>query len=113
MVASAGRVVGLGVLSGQVDVVRVVFQTAGVGFSVVAVTQNQVVLIVGTFRVRVRETSADAIKDVISYRGTEAVAVLFLSATTVVGRAFAADAAVFTLVLQSKVQAVNQVLMFL
>ena len=57
---------------------------------------------------RVRETSADAIKDVISYRSTVAVAVLFLRATTVVGRAFAADAAVFTLVLQSKVQAVNQ-----
>ena len=41
---------------------------------------------------RVRETSADAIKDVISYRSTVAVAILFLRATTVVGRAFAADA---------------------
>lgn len=54
------------------------------------------------------ETSADAVPDVISYGSTETVAVLFQSATTVVGCAFAANAAVFTLVLQSKVQAVNQ-----
>lgn len=108
----AGRVVGLGVLSGQVDVVRVVFQTAGVGFSVVATTQCQLaVLVAKTFGVRVCETSADAIIDVIGQRSTVTVAVLFQGGTTVVGRrqsAFAADAAVFTLILQSKVQAVNQ-----
>lgn len=67
----AGRVVGLGVLSGQVDVVRVVFQTAGVGFSVVATTQCQLaVLVAKTFGVRVCETSADAIIDVIGQRST-------------------------------------------
>lgn len=74
----AGRVVGLGVLSGQVDVVRVVFQTAGVGFSVVATTQCQLaVLVAKTFGVRVCETSADAIIDVIGQRSTVTVAVLF------------------------------------
>ncbi len=57
---------------------------------------------------RVRETSADAIPNIVGQRGAEAVAVLFAPTTTVVGRAFAADAAVFTLILQSKVQAVNQ-----
>lgn len=57
---------------------------------------------------RVRETSADAIPNIVGQRGAEAVAVLFAPTTTVVGRAFAADATVFTLILQSKVQAVNQ-----
>lgn len=105
----ASCVVGLGVLRGQVDVVGVVFQTTGVGFSVVATTQcRNTILLVGTFGVRVRETSADAIPNIVGQRGAEAVAVLFAPTTTVVGRAFAADAAVFTLILQSKVQAVNQ-----
>ncbi len=106
--AETGRVVGLGVLSCQVNVVRVVFQTTGVGFSVITTTFGQRVLIISTFGVAVSETSADAVPDVISYGSTETVAVLFQSATTVVGCAFAANAAVFTLVLQSKVQAVNQ-----
>lgn len=92
---SASCVVGLSVLSCQVDVVRVVFQAAGVGFSIFAVAQQaSCVLIVGTFRVTVCETSADAVEDIVSYGSTETVAVLFVPATTVVGRAFAADAAV-------------------
>ena len=50
----ASCVVGLGVLRGQVDVVGVVFQTTGVGFSVVATTQcRNTILLVGTFGVRV------------------------------------------------------------
>ncbi len=99
-----------GCTESPVNVVGVVFQTTGVGFSVVATAFIQTILIAVTFGVRVRETSTDAIIDVIGQRGTEAVTVLFQSATTVVGRrsTFAADAAVFTLILQSKVQAVNQ-----
>ena len=59
---------------------------------------------------RVRETSADTVVDIIGQGGAVTVAVLFQRATTVVGRGstFAAYAAVFTLILQSKVQAVNQ-----
>lgn len=91
----------------RVDVVGVVFQTTGIGFSVVTTTQYQ--LFWSSVRLEgVSETSADAVPDIISYGGAEAVAVLFLSATTVVGHVFAADAAVFTTVLQGKVQAVNQ-----
>ncbi len=84
--AETSCVVSLGVLSRQVNVVGVVFQTTGVGFSVVATAFIQTILIAVTFGVRVRETSTDAIIDVIGQRGTEAVTVLFQSATTVVGR---------------------------
>lgn len=107
----ASCVVGLGVLSRQVNVVGVVFQTTGVGFSIVTTAQSQLgILVAGTFRVGVRETCADAVPDIIGQRGTETVAVLFQSFTAVVGRrsTFTAYTAVFTLVLQSKVQAVNQ-----
>ena len=68
---------------------------------------SRVVLLIGTFRAGVRETSADAVPDLISHGGAEAFAVLFLEAATVVGLIFAAHAAVLP-VLQSKVQAVNQ-----
>ncbi|STW80306.1 Uncharacterised protein [Klebsiella michiganensis] len=37
----ASCVVGLGVLSRQVDVVGVIFQTTGIGFSVIAAAQSQ------------------------------------------------------------------------
>jgi hypothetical protein len=49
---------------------------------------------------------AEAFTQVIGHGCTVTVAVLFQSATT--GVVFAAYAAVFTLILQSKVQAINQ-----
>ncbi|STK50883.1 Uncharacterised protein [Escherichia coli] len=57
----ASCVIGLGVLSSQVDVVSVVFQTTGVGFSTVAVTDVQrAVLIISTFGAGDRTTDTEA-----------------------------------------------------
>lgn len=92
----------------QVDVVSVVFQTTSVGFSTVAVTDVQrAVLIISTFGAGDRTTDTEAFV-IISDRSANAVAVLTQSTTTVVGHAFAVYATVFTTVLNSKVQAVNQ-----
>jgi len=64
------------------------------------------VLICGTFGGCCCRAYAEAFAQVIGQGAAEAVAVLFQQATT--GVVFTADAAVFTLVLQSKVQAINQ-----
>ncbi len=63
----ASCVVGLGILSSQVDVVSVVFQTTSVGFSTVAVTQITLtitvqaeVLIISTFGARNSSTDTEA-----------------------------------------------------
>ena len=72
----ASCVVGLGVLSSQIDVVSVVFQTTSVGFSTVASTdQTSVVLIPGTFGAGDRTTDTKAFV-IISDRSANAVAVL-------------------------------------
>ena len=104
------------VLSSQVDVVSVVFQTTSVGFSTVASTdQTSVVLIPGTFGAGDRTTDTKAFV-IISDRSANAVAVLTQSFTTIVGDAmtseiriiFTAYATILALVLNSKVQAINQ-----
>lgn len=74
----ASCVVGLGVLSSQVDVVSVVFQTTSVGFSTVAVTDVQrAVLIVSTFGAGDRTTDTEAFV-IISDRSANAVCRLFV-----------------------------------
>ena len=108
----ASCVVGLGVLSSQVDVVSVVFQTTSVGFSTVAVTDvSSGVLSISTFGAGDRTTDTETFV-IISDRTADAVAVLTQCVTTVVSyatsKAFTRWVAVFTLVLNSKVQAVNQ-----
>ena len=86
----ASCVVGLGVLSSQVDVVSVVFQTTSVGFSTVASTdQASVVLIPGTFGAGNCSTNAEAFV-IISDRTANAVAVLTQSTTTIIGLVFTA-----------------------
>ena len=64
------------------------------------------ILVSSTFRGRHRTTHAEAFAQVVGQGCAVAVAVLFQSATT--GVVFAVNAAVFTLILQSKVQAINQ-----
>ncbi len=112
----ASCVVGLGVLSSRRDVVSVVFQTTSVGFSTVASTDVvtsytiadvATILIISTFGAGNCSTDTEAFV-IISDRTANAVAVLTQSTTTVVGHAFAIYATVFTPVLNSKVQAVNQ-----
>ena len=94
----------------KVDVVGVVFQTTRIDFSTIAFAlQRQVsgvVLVSGTFGRRHSTTDAEAFTQVIGHGCTVAVAVLFQQATT--GVVFTAYAAVFTLILQGKVQAIHQ-----
>src|SRR5690606_27117125 len=107
--ARASCVVGLGVLCGQIDVVGVIFQTTGVGFSAIAVTNiSNAVLVVGTFGTGDCTTQTKAFAQIVSDRTAYAVAVLTQRFTTVVGLTFTGWATVFTLVLNSKVQTVNQ-----
>ena len=98
----------MGILSSQVDVVRVVFQTTGVGFSTVASTEAHVVLGTGALRAGHGSTNTEAFTQVISDRTANAITVLTQCFTTVVSLIFTAYATVFTLILNSEVQAINQ-----
>ncbi len=97
LIANAGRVVSLSILCSQVDVVRVVFQTTGVGLCAIAFTVvARSVLVSSTFRTGDCRTECEAFAQIVSQRAAVAVTVLTQRVTTVVGLAFAAWAAVFT-----------------
>ncbi|CCJ76076.1 hypothetical protein BN135_1140 [Cronobacter muytjensii 530] len=66
------------------------------------------VLVSGTFGRSHRTTNAEAFAQIVGQGHAVAVAVLFQQATTTSGVVLTGNAAVFTLVLQGKVQAVNQ-----
>jgi hypothetical protein len=94
-----GHVAGFGVHGRQVNIVRVIFQTGCPGFRFVTLTTGQQVLVIGTVRVGVRAADGEvAATEVIRYRSTETVAVLFFGITVFV----------FTLVLQGYIQAINR-----
>lgn len=108
-VARTGRVVSLSILCSQVDVVRVVFQTTGIGLCAIAFTVvARSVLVSSTFRTGDCRTDSEAFAQIVGQRAAVAITVLTQRVTTVVGLAFAACAAVFTLVLQREVQTINQ-----
>ncbi|MNI46324.1 hypothetical protein D3C73_1007830 [compost metagenome] len=107
--AETGCVVRLSIHRCQVDVVGVIFQTAAVSLCLVTTAQNAgvviAVLIVGTVGREVRRCSADTVAQIVRRGHAVTVTVLRQHVTTVVGFG---SAVVFALVLQSKVQAVNQ-----
>ena len=91
-----------------VDVVRVVFQTTGVGLCAIAFTVvARSVLVSSTFRTGDCRTDSEAFAQIIGQRAAVAITVLTQCLTTVVGLAFAACAAVLP-VLQREVQTINQ-----
>lgn len=106
----ASCVVGLGVLSSQIDVVSVVFQTTSVGFSTVASTDviSGVVLSISTFGAGNCSTDTKAFI-IVSNRTTNTVTVLLKYIITAIsGHTFAMSTTVFTLILNSKIKTVNQ-----